>query len=287
MARIAFLGLGAMGSLMAGNLVKAGHAVTVWNRTPAACAPLSAAGAEVAATPRAAAAGAEVAFAMLRDDDAAAAVWLDDDTGALAGLGADAIGIECSTLTPAAVRRLAARFARARRGFLDAPVAGSRPQAEAAQLIFLAGGEAGVLARAEPVLRQMGAAVHHAGPVGSGATLKLAVNTLFGVQVAALAEIVGLLGRAGLDLPRAIDILTATPVCSPAAKGAVASMLSGAFAPMFPVDLVEKDFGYTLSTAEAAGAAMPLADTTRAVFAQAIRQGLGPDNLTGVVRLYR
>lgn len=287
MAKVAVLGLGAMGSRMARNLIEAGHTVAVWNRSPAACLPLAADGAVAADTPRAAATGAAFVIAMLRDDEASAAVWLDADTGALAGLEAGAIGIESSTLTVGFVRDLAARFAAAGRGFLDAPVAGSRPQAEAAQLIYLVGGNAQVLAQADPVLRAMGSAVHHAGVAGDGAAVKLAVNALLGVQVAALAEIIGLFAKTGLDPARAIEILTATPVCSPAARGAAASMLSGSFAPMFPAELAEKDFGYALAAAAAAGSAMPLAEATRGVLAATLTQGFGADHLTGVVRLYR
>lgn len=287
MARVAVLGLGAMGSRMAQKLMAAGHEVAVWNRSPEACRPFAATGATVATSPRAAAAEAAFVIAMLRDDTASQTVWLDPETGALAGLEQGAIGIESSTLTVGYVRDLAARFAAAGRRLLDALVAGSRPQAEAAQLIYLVGGEAEVLAKADPVLRVMGSAVHHAGAAGDGAAVKLAVNTLLGVQVAALAEIIGLFAKSGLDPARSIEILTATPVCSPAAKGAAASMLSGAFAPMFPAELAEKDFGYALAAATSAGATMPLTEATRSVLVAALARGFGPDHLTGVVRLYR
>lgn len=287
MARVAVLGLGAMGSRTALRLLQAGHDLTVWNRSAQAAAPLVAAGARLADSPREAASAADVAISMVRDDDASKAVWLASGTGALEGLGADAIGIESSTLTSRWMRMLAGHFREADRGFLDAPVAGSRPQAEAGQLIYLVGGELNVLARVEPVLRAMGGAIHHAGPAGSGTTLKLAVNALLGVQVAALAEIIGFLGRSGTDIPGAIGILSATPVWSPAANGAAASMSASDFAPMFPVDLVEKDLRNTLADAEAVEADMPVAAASRDVFAKAISQGLGPDNLTAVGRLYR
>lgn len=287
MANVAVLGLGPMGSRMARNLMSAGHEVAVWNRSPNACLPFAEAGAAVAATPRAAVSGAAFVIAMLRDDAASRSVWLAPETGALSGLTPGAIGIECSTLTVGYVRELGARFATTGRGFLDAPVAGSRPQAEAAQLIYLVGGDADVLAAAKPLLQAMGAVVHHAGAVGDGAAVKLAVNAMLGVQVAALAEIIGLFAKTGLDANRAVEILTATPVCSPAAKGAAASMLSGGFAPMFPAELAEKDLGYALAAAAEAGAPMPLAEATRRVLAEAVAHGFGTDHLTGVVRLYR
>ncbi len=287
MVKVSVLGMGAMGSRMARNLLAAGHEVTVWNRSAAACLPLGMAGAAVAKSPRAAAKGAAFVIVMLRDDPASQAVWLDPAKGALAGLEPGAVGIESSTLTVGFVRQLGARFAAAGCGFLDAPVAGSRPQAEAAQLIYLVGGEADVLAQADPVLRVMGSAVHHAGRAGDGAALKLAINTLLGVQVAAMAEIIGLFAKHGLNLNTAVEILGATPVCSLAAKAAAASMLAGTFAPMFPAALAEKDFGYALAAAASVGTEMPLAEATRAIFNTAISRGFGSDHLTGVVRLYR
>ncbi len=287
MAKIAFLGLGAMGSRMAANVLKAGHELTVWNRTPDACQPVADLGAAVADTPRAAVAQADFAVSMVRDDAAADQVWLDAECGALAGLRTGAVGIDCSTLTIAATRTLADRFGAAERGFLDAPVAGSRPQADAAQLIFLVGGCAEVLSAAGPILMTMGSSVHHVGPAGSGTTLKLAVNALLGVQVAALAEIIGFFDRAGLNGATAIDILGSTPVCSPAAKAAAASMLSGVFPALFPADLMAKDFGNLLATAGAVAASMPVAAAVYDVFAGAVRHGLGADNLTGIIRLYR
>ena len=108
MSKIAFLGLGAMGSRMAPHLTKAGHDVTVWNRSPAAVAAAVARGARSAATPREAAEGAEFVFSMLTDDDASKAVWMTADTGALAGLGRGATAIEASTVSPEWLRSLAA-----------------------------------------------------------------------------------------------------------------------------------------------------------------------------------
>lgn len=286
MTRLAVLGLGAMGARMAARLLAAGHAVTVWNRDPARAAPLVAAGAVLAPTPRAAAADAGIVLAMVRDDPASAAVWTDPATGALAGMATGAVAVDCSTLTPAHVRRMADVAAGRGVAFLDAPVAGSRPQAEAGQLVFMAGGAADDLARVEPVLRAMGAAVHHAGPVGAGATVKLAVNAMLAVQVAALAELLGFLRQGGVDPARAVEIVGATSVASPAAKAAAGAMLAGAFEPQFPIDLAAKDMGYVIATAGARGAPAPVATTVRDVLDGAVRQGLGPANLPALAGLY-
>jgi 3-hydroxyisobutyrate dehydrogenase len=287
MAQIGFLGLGAMGSRMAANLLKAGHDVLVWNRTPGRAPALLQAGAREARTPREAATGAAFVLAMVRDDEASRAVWLDPDTGALPAMAQDAVAIECSTLSVEWVRRLHEIAAEQGVAMLDAPVSGSRPQAEAAQLIFFVGGAEQTFARAEPMLRPMAAAVHHAGAAASGSAVKLLVNTLLGVQVAAMAELIGLAGKAGLDVGRVVDIVGDTPVCSPTAKLAATGMATGSFAPQFTVDLIAKDFGYTLSFAEADGAAMPLAEAVERRFGEAIQHGLGQENMTAVVKLLR
>jgi len=275
-----------MGSRMAANLLKAGHTVTVWNRTPGAADALVAAGATQAATPKEAAAGADFVMAMVRDDEASRDVWLGAETGALSGMTGGSIAIESSTLTPNWIRELGGAFAQRSQSLLEAPVVGSRPQAEAGQLVYLVGGEEEVLKAAEPVLRAMGSAVRHVGPLGSGATVKLTTNALLGVQVTALAELIGLLGRTGVDARRALDAIAGTPAWSPAATYLSNTMLAENFAPQFPVELIEKDFGYVIGAAGSAAAAPTLA-AARDVFRQAIARGFGADNMTCVARLFK
>ncbi len=278
MARVAVLGLGAMGSRMARNAAQAGHAVTVWNRSPG---PVAALGLPSAATPHAAVAEADLVLSMVRDDAASQSVWLDPLTGALQGLRQGAIAIESSTLSIATMQALGQAIEAAGGQFLDAPVVGSRPQAEAAQLVHLVGGSPQALAAAEPLLSVIGARSIHAGGIGAGTALKLAVNALFAIQVATMAELIGQLAAADIDLAVAIEAIGSLPVCSPAAKVAAGAMLAGSFQPQFPVDLVEKDLGY------AAGAATPLITAARAVFADAAGRGWGGLNLTAVAQLYR
>lgn len=284
---IAVLGLGAMGSRMARRLVEAGHVVTVYNRSAGPAEALADLGVTVAPTPRAAAEGAEMVISMLTDDDASRAVWTNPETGALAGLSEGAIAIESSTLTPGWVRQLADAVAGRGGSFIDAPVAGSRPQAEAGQLIYLVGGGDAVVERARPVLGVMGGAMHHVGPVSHGAVLKLVVNALFGIQVAAVAELIGFLEGSGLDAEATIGLLGDTPVMSPAAKGVASLMLAGNFAPMFPIDLVAKDFRYAVAAGSAVEAELPLVQSTGEVFRVAAERGYGGDNIAGVVQLYQ
>lgn len=285
-AKVAVLGLGAMGARMAKRLLDAGCAVTVWNRTEARAQDLVAAGATWAPTPRAAADGQQVVICMVRDDDASRAVWLHPETGALAGLGPDAVALESSTLTPAWVEELARAHQAHDRAFLDVPVAGSRPQAEAGQLVYLVGGPEATLARVREVLGVMGGAVHHVGPVGAGTRLKLAVNALFGIQVAALGEALALLEKGGIGRAQAMAALGDMPVTSPALKGVGGLIAAGQFAPLFPIDLVEKDFGYVLAAAEAAGVECPTAAAVRDVYTRAQRDGWGDENIAAVAKVF-
>lgn len=267
---VTILGQGAMGSRMANRLAAHGHAVTRWNRTGSALSPREAV--EVA----------DIAIAMVRDDEASRAVWLDPHDGALSGLSPEALAIESSTLSVDWARELGRAMGRAGRAFIDAPVLGSRPQAEAGQLIHLIGGDAADVERAGPVLSVLGTRQLHVGQIGSGSALKLVANTLFGIQVVAVAELIRLAGQHGLDPARAIGLIAQTPLLSPAANGAAGLMLAEAHAPMFPVDLVAKDFAYALGTTSDD---MLLASAAHGVFKRAIDQGLGDDNLTVVATL--
>ncbi|MEL6448327.1 MAG: NAD(P)-dependent oxidoreductase [Pseudomonadota bacterium] len=280
---IAFLGLGHMGRRMAARLIEAGHELTVWNRTSG---NVELAGARWADTPAAAVRSAELVFSMVRDDDASREVWLGDQ-GALAALPAEAVALECSTLSLPFVDELGQAFRDAERELLDAPVAGSRPQAEAGALIFFVGGSTDAFEQADSALAAMAGAVHHAGPNGAGALVKLMVNALFGAQLAAVAELIGFADRAGHDAARAIEILASTPVTSPAAAGSAQAMLAGQFAPAFPIDLVAKDFGLVSASGDTVDAKLPLAAACRVIYEQAAREGYADDNITGIVQRYR
>ena len=282
---IALLGLGAMGSRMAANLLKADHALTVWNRTPEATAALVAQGAKQAPTPRQAAAGADFVFAMVRDDEASREVWLSPDHGALAGLKEGAIAIESSTLTPGWIRKLGLAVAARGSTLLEAPVAGSRPQAEAAQLVYFIGGDEAVLKQVKPLLMAMGSTITHVGPLGSGALVKLSTNALLGVQVTVLAELIGILRRSGADVASALKAIGGTAAWSPAANNLSSSMLAENFSPQFPVELIEKDFRYAVDAAGSPTEAPTIAAAC-GVFQKAIANGFGGDNMTSVVQLF-
>lgn len=271
-----------MGSRMAANLAKAGHDLVIWNRSREAADALRCSRVQVAACPRKAAENASIVISVVRDDEASRRVWMAEHDGALAGMASSAIGIESSTLSVNWINNLALSFAERGIAFLDAPVLGSRPQAEMAKLIHLVGGDTSVVERARPILSELGQTVHHAGPVGSGAAMKLVVNAMVGIQVAAVAELLAAARDMGLDYARAAEILTATPVSGAVVKAAAAAMAAAQFAPAFPIALIEKDLRYLSDAAPAT----PITCSARAVFSRAVTQGLAASNMTAVAQLY-
>ncbi|MEL6494802.1 MAG: NAD(P)-dependent oxidoreductase [Cyanobacteria bacterium J06623_7] len=286
MAEVTILGMGAMGSRMALSLIKAEHQVTVWNRHSDKTKKIVAVGAKVAATPRAAVQNADYVISMVRDDTASQAVWLGE-MGALASMKPEAIAIASSTLTTAWVKELGQKFQQQGIAFIDAPVAGTRPQAEAAQLIYFVGGDPTICDRARPILQAMGSQIHYVGDIGSGMAIKLAVNSLFAVQVSAMAEIMQMMHHSGIDKARAREVIAATPICSPAAALAGQAIVAQKFAPLFPIELVEKDLNYSLAQSFKAKADLPLIVATQKIYQRAIERGYGEDNITGVAQLYQ
>jgi 3-hydroxyisobutyrate dehydrogenase-like beta-hydroxyacid dehydrogenase len=199
MARIAFLGLGNMGQAMAARLLQAGHDLTVYNRTAAKAEPLVRQGACAAATPRAAANGAEAVIAMVGDDAASRGIWLGAD-GALAGAAApNAFAFECSTLSQDWVQELSRSAARRGLRYIDCPVTGLPDMAAAGELTLLVGAAPADLAAAEPLLRPLCAEMIRFGDIGAGTAYKLIVNLMGAVQIAATAEALLTAERAGLD----------------------------------------------------------------------------------------
>lgn len=286
MQTIAFLGLGAMGSRMAAHLLKAGYPVTVWNRDPAKAQPLLQQGATLAATPREAAQHAAVVISMLTDDSATRGVWLDAHIGAVGALQPNAVAIECSTVTPVWVRQLSDAVQSRGAQLLDAPVVGSRPQAEAAQLVLMVGGTGDALERVHPVLATMAAKVLHVGAVGQGAVLKLAVNALFAAQLHSVAELLGFLTRNGYAPDDAAHLLGEFPIVAAPIAGAAKMMAAGSTAPLFTIDLMEKDLGYLLDTAQTSGTELSGATIARVAFQRAKQFGLGRANVTGLATVF-
>lgn len=270
-----------MGAAMARRLLDHGFELTVWNRNPARAADLVARGAHLSVSPADAARGADAVFAMLSDDQASRSVWLGEQ-GALAAMEPGALAIDCSTLTAEWMRELGA-VAQARGiGFLDAPVTGSKPQAEAGVLNFLVGGEAADVERARPLFAAMGRGHVHVGPAGSGALLKLINNFMCGVQLASLGEALGMAQRSGLDVKRVGEVLASGSPGSPIVKMVMERMVARDYTPNFLVSLMVKDLTYAMQAFAAQGIDLADAHAARERFREAEVAGHGARDIASV-----
>lgn len=275
-----------MGSGMAGQLLKAGFPLTVYNRSRERAAELVKQGVRLAPTPRDAAEDADVIVAMLADDDASHEMWLGE-AGALHGAKLGAIAIECSTLSPAWVLRLAGAVHAAGCEFLDAPVTGSKGQAAAGELLFLVGGEADTLNRARPALAAMSRGIIHLGPVGSGARMKLINNFICGVQAAALAEAVAVIENSGLEREAALDVLRNGAPGSPLVKGLSPRMTEGVYDVNFALHLMQKDLRYASEEALQHGVVLRTAAAALERFNEASQRGWGDRDFSAVAEAAR
>lgn len=285
-SKVAILGLGIMGSGMAANLLKAGFSVAVYNRTPAKAQPLVEKGAQLAATPADAALDAAFVVSMVADDNASREVWTGKD-GALNALGKAAIAIESSTARPEWIKELAKLVAQRGAEFLDAPVTGSKMQAEGGQLSFLVGGSEEALTAAKPVLQAMSKEIVHVGPIGSGAKLKLINNFLCAVQIASLAEGLTWIERSGLDREKAIDFLKSAAPGSPLFGGVAARMIQQNYSVNFLLRLMTKDLNYAKAEAAREKVNLTTAETARKLFEGAIAQGYGESDMSAVIEPVR
>jgi 3-hydroxyisobutyrate dehydrogenase len=281
MKKIAFLGLGVMGTGMTTRLLDAGFPVTVWNRNAARAQPLREKGAAIASSPGEAAAAADVVIAMVADDSASRAVWTGKD-GALAGLRDGVVAIECSTLSPAWVTELSGLVDAQGASFLDAPVTGSKPQAASGEVLFLVGGDPAALANVRDVLRPMSRDVVHMGPVGSGARMKLVNNFMSAVQAVALGEALAFSHECGLDPVGAMHVLANGAPGSPLVKTVGARMLARDYAVNFFLRLMRKDISYASDEARRHGVELHTAAAALARFDQAIAAGWGDADFAAV-----
>lgn len=288
MSNITVLGLGAMGSRMAVNYAHAGHDVTVWNRTAATAEQLATEHALTAAeTPRSAVDGADFVVSMVSNDEAASYVWLEPDNGALAAMTAGTVGIESSTLTAATASLLGDSARAAGIEFVEAPVVGSRPQADAGALFYLLGGETAAIEAAQLIIDVNAGKSTHVGKIGNAATMKLAINGLFAAQVAAYAEIAGFIQRSDLDTAQAISTLAALPITSPGLERILGLITDRNYEPNFPIHLVAKDLGYLTTSARTAQAETPIIDATQAVFEDGATGDELNLDIAGIARRYQ
>ncbi|HEV8613432.1 MAG TPA: NAD(P)-dependent oxidoreductase [Gemmatimonadales bacterium] len=274
--RIAFLGLGAIGRPMAARLARV-HELTVWNRTAErARAFAEQHAARVAATPKDAAAGAEVVLTCL-PTSADVERLLDGAEGLEAGLGRGALFLDCTSGDAATTRRIAARLAKQGVAFADAPVSGGTNGAEQGILTVMVGGDPAVFERAVPVLQAFGKRIVHMGPLGSGDAMKAVNNTLLGVNILALAEALTALVKAGVNPRLAVETLNASSGRSFVSESLIPErVLTGTWPRTFKLALLDKDVGICLGLLEELRMPAPLLERARALLHEA-RTALGED----------
>jgi 3-hydroxyisobutyrate dehydrogenase len=277
-ARIGLIGLGLMGRPMGMNLLKAGHTLTVWNRTASRADELVAAGAVLARTPREAAAGADVLITMVSDPPALEEVlWgstsggatetrITKDNAALPALRSGSFYIDSSTVSPDLARKIAAACAEKGVRFLDAPVTGGDWGAKKGELVFMIGGDEETLKAVEPILGVMGKRWFLLGPSGAGQTIKLAMNSILALQVQALAEALALVEAAGLKGEKLVEVLQSSMARSGVLDVKAPNLLKAEYPPSFPLRLMHKDISLALDLASQLGVTLPAASAARETY---------------------
>ena len=286
--RVALLGVGRMGGAMVGTLRRAGFDVTVWNRTreraEAVAAPV---GARVARTAQEAVASADVVLSSLADDAAVTDVYTGA-AGAAAALSAGTVVLETSTIAPQTVHAIRPAIEARGAALLDAPVSGSVSLVEAGQLTIMVGGDPAALERARPVLAALSAKLFRVGDLGSGATMKLAVNALVHAINVALSEALVLAEKAGVARSAAYDVFAAGAGAAPFVLYKRAAFERPEETPVaFRLDLAAKDLDLILGLAREVGARMDQAAANRATVGAAIAAGLGSRDTSAVATFLR
>jgi 3-hydroxyisobutyrate dehydrogenase len=277
--RIGVAGLGRMGTAIAERLKETGHDLVVWNRSAEKAKPLAEAGAEVARSPAELASRAEAILTILTDANAIETVYRGPSGILSAELGGKLV-IEMSTVQPETETKLAGEVRAKGAAFVECPVGGTVGPARAGKLIGLAGGEEADVARARPILEQLCRRLEHVGPVGAGASMKLAINLPLIVFYQAMGEAYALTKHLGKDTAWLMDLFADTSggpnilkVRGPAIAKALAGQDPGP--PAFDVDSIRKDLRTMLAEAKAQGFDLPLVSRTLSVFDEASEKGWG------------
>lgn len=280
---VAFLGLGTMGSRQAAALARAGHDLTVYNRTlERARTWTQDHGGRMATSPADAATGVEMVITMVVDGPQVEALLLGSD-GAAETATAGALFVDMSTIAPGEARRIGARLRERGFGFVDAPVTGSADKAANGTLTIMAGGDSEDVQRARPLLEAMGEQVLHVGPLGHGQTIKLIHNAVAAVNLATLAQALVVGGRTGVDQQALMSILSAGAAGSTMLERKGAAMAEHDFTPLFKLDHMLKDLRYCLQEAAAATVPFPFASAAADLYTAASAHGLGEQDFSAVL----
>ncbi len=287
MAQLAFLGLGVMGYPMAGHLAKAGHAVTVYNRTGAkADAWVTEFGGKRAPTPRQAAEGADFVMSCVGNDDDLRAVCLGDD-GAFAGMAAGSVFVDHTTVSAAVTRELYALADEKQISFVDAPVSGGQAGAENGQLVVMCGGDEGAFARAEPIIQVYAKAVRRLGESGAGQLTKMVNQIAIAGLVQGLSEALHFAEKAGLDGRAVVEVIGGGAAGSWQMVNRYETMLDDEFEHGFAVDWMRKDLGICLSAANETGASLPVTALVDQFYKDVQNMGGGRWDTSSLIRRLR
>lgn len=268
--RVAFLGLGIMGLPMASNLVKAGHEVTVWNRTPGK----EVEGARTAASPAEAARGAEVVWMCVSDTKAVENVLFGPD-GVEQSLAENMTIVDSSTIAPSATTKFADRVRSKGVEYVDAPVTGSKAGAESGTLIFIVGGTETGIGRLGPLFAAMGKKIFRMGETGKGHAAKLVMNLQIALIYEGFAEALTLGAKMGVDPEALLPLINASMVKSGVVEYKAPFVLKRDFSPNFPLRLMYKDILLALESAKEARVKLPALETVKEIYEVASEDGIG------------
>jgi 3-hydroxyisobutyrate dehydrogenase-like beta-hydroxyacid dehydrogenase len=281
MPKLAFVGLGAMGSAMAQRLLAAGYPVTGYNRTRAKAEALAPKGLIVADSARAAVEGADVVLSMVTDSEALTDVASRPD-GILAGLGRGAVWAEMSTVSPVVTRMLGERVAAKGATLLDAPVSGSTVTIAQGQLSFIVGGDPAALERIRPYLLAVGPTITHVGALGLAVTMKIAINLSIGIQMLSFSESVLLAEKSGIPREKAVEALLKGVTASPMLKYRGPFVLDMPEEALFNVVLMQKDMRLALEQGRAVGVPLPATGLVHELLTAARSLGLAEKDFAAV-----
>jgi 3-hydroxyisobutyrate dehydrogenase len=279
---IGFVGTGLMGRGMARSLIRQGHAVRVYNRTRAKADEVAQAGGTVAATPAEAARGADVVVTMLADPKAVADCF-EGPQGILSTLSKNAVVIDSSTVSPPTTQKMAAAVEAKGARLLDAPVFGSKNEAENGTLGFIVGGDRAAFDSVQDVLSCMGKSTH-VGPTGMGATAKLVVNLVIASELQAFHEGMVMATKAGLDPDQMYSILMSSRARSGIYEMKGPSILKRDFTVFFPLRLMDKDMRLALETADALRLSMPVVRAVKDVLGACVAAGQAEEDVSAAIK---
>ncbi len=279
--KIGFIGMGIMGSRMAANLQQAGHELVIFNRTGGKADRLIAKGAIKVSTPIKVGQQARIVFTMLPHPDAVEEVALGKN-GFLNALPANSLWIDCSTVNPTFARKMAKVAGEDRVKYLDAPVAGSKNQAEQKELVFFVGADKTDLTSCESLLQCMGKRIVHVGEPGMGNSLKLVFNLLLGISMAGFAEAMVLGESLGIAQSMLLNALIGSPVVPPFLVSKKEKLERSHYHPEFPLRWMQKDLHMTAIASYETQVPLPLTNVTKEIYQQAIQQGFGEQDFSAI-----